>query len=302
MNSWKMSTIAKKYKFYCSTCEKHLQHTHQYKQAKFSVETLNKAIDYLNRCLSLLTRGVYLSMYEQTLNEVTTAHDIQLYITAEQGSEARIRQAIETLFDVLRESSQGSDVQTLSASTTAFLRRSFITFARLLQKLNPSEDTNKYLQKMLSQMSEGFSWGSILFNFDGCVDQIVRGDWLNTALEEMTAGVKDESQFLHLFARIPWASIDKYSESELRGFVLGSLERFLRRALERGFAKLAVMCAEVAVFACNVYPEMSKKVVSMLTDASLPNSKIVMSSVFPFLPFDSLPYKNLCSIYSKMYF
>lgn len=238
-------------------------------------------------------------MYEQTLNEVTTAHDVQLYLTAEQGSEAHIKQAIEMLFDALHDASQNPDVQSLSASTTTFLRRSFITFARLLQKLNPSEDTNKYIQRKLSQVSEGFSWGSILFNFDGFVDQIVRNDWLNTSFEEMTSGVRDESQFLHLFARIPWASIDKYSESELRSFVLGSLEKFLRKGLEKGFTKLAVMCAEVAVFACNVYPEMTKKVVSMLTDASLPNSKIVMTSVFPFLPLDSLPYKHLCSIYSK---
>lgn len=240
-------------------------------------------------------------MYEQTLSEVTTAHNIQLYITTEQNSEAHLKQAIDTLHSLLYESTENPEVQSLSVSTVTFLRRSFITLARLLQKLNPSEDTNKYLQSRLSKVSEGFSWGACLFNFEGFVDQIVRNDWLNTTFGEITSGVDDESQFLHLFSRIPWTDISKYNEGEVRAFVLGSLAKFIAKALEKRFSKLAVMCAEVATFACNLYPEMTKKVFSMLTDSSLPDLKIVLSSVFPFLPFDSLSFKHLCSIYSKMY-
>lgn len=310
LGAWDISTHTKVYKFYCSNCDKVLQHTNKIREAKLSPETLNKAIDYLNRCLSLLTRGVYLSMYEQTLSEVTFAHDIQVFVASERSSQSHLKAALDMVFDVLREASHSNTAQTLSGNTTAFLRRTALALARLLQALDPSDATDRYLQGRLAEVSEGFSWGAALFNFDGFLEQIVRGDWLNTTLAKMmvvagggTGGGDcsvDESQALHLFARVPWAGIDKFSEDELHTFVLGSLEKFLRNALEKGLAKLGVLCAEVAVYACNLYPNLTKKVVSMLTTATLPNAKIALTSVLPFLPFNSLSYKHLCSVYSKM--
>lgn len=241
-------------------CGNSTQFTYTEKLVSIKPEVMNAIVDSTNRYLVLMTRSVFLSMYEQTSKEICFIEYFHSFLSAEGLSVSDVKSALDVLFEVFCDKER-----TFSQSSLRVAKRAIVELGKRLAGMphsvnlidiegNESNsgklssprtdfDPQVYLFQHLVKAG-GVSWGISLIDID--LEEAASGDWFKNVFFRVAESLTD-TQCTFLLAKVPWMKLADMPIKKAKHCVKKVLPEIIVYGCNRKFYKLVLTCAEIIV-------------------------------------------------------
>lgn len=285
-----------------------------------SFDRLSQLIKTLHQ---LNCRGLWLSLYEQTLAELALSRSMHSLIQEPNRTLGEILQGLDMVTQLLV--SAKAKAGSFSNQSVAVLRGLFLLIgSHILTKFSsnpssqsppaalPSNPTNQFSLLDLSDAppqhaSASPSTGSVASEILARVQKIGNAaEWAVQLLQPTPADIgrdlwlqaacdnesHTQMEYLRLIGQVPWSDIAALSADAAKASILLPLQRLLVTAAKRNFLSLIVNIGKATcVVGCN-FPELALSCVAVLMRSPWPSKAIAVPLLTRCFPWNSLSRKD----------
>eukprot|EP01117_Protostelium_nocturnum_P012858 TRINITY_DN4761_c0_g1_i1.p1 TRINITY_DN4761_c0_g1~~TRINITY_DN4761_c0_g1_i1.p1 ORF type:complete len:2262 (+),score=813.42 TRINITY_DN4761_c0_g1_i1:696-7481(+) len=280
-----------------------------------NIEKMKRVIEDLHR---LNVGPVFSSLFEVSMAELSTTHFLQSNARNYSKSVKGTKEILDKLFGLL------GDTQTpLSGQTISIVRQLVLMMASYLignkdsssdslisleeedeeddhlakEGENASTLLSYFLNRLFNSHSGG--WASSLLQITNLREAIFQIDVLGTIFRE-DIGAHYEVEYLAIITQLPWSQLPSLSSEEAANHVLIPVEKFMGKALEKGFTKLVLLLGKLVLLISQTFPGLTLRSFFLMQRAPWP-APILLSPLFPYFLWDQIETTHLLQVFMEIY-
>lgn len=252
-------------------CGSSTQYRYTEQLVNIKPDVLNSIVDSINRYLMLMSRSVFLSMYEQTSKEIRFIEYFHSFLSAEGLTTSDVKSALDVLFEVFCNREYSFSISSLRVAKKAIvdLGKRLAGMPHSVNLIDIGGDSNSGSSSSNSSESGknitpkpefdpqvylfhhlvkagGVSWGISLIDID--LEEAVSGDWFKNVFFKVAESLTDV-QCTYLMAKVPWERLAKMPIKKAKHCTKKILPEVIVYGCTKKLYKLVLICAEImAVF------------------------------------------------------
>eukprot|EP01122_Echinamoeba_exundans_P011282 TRINITY_DN4432_c0_g2_i1.p1 TRINITY_DN4432_c0_g2~~TRINITY_DN4432_c0_g2_i1.p1 ORF type:complete len:2537 (+),score=455.07 TRINITY_DN4432_c0_g2_i1:648-7613(+) len=308
-------------------CGNHVSHTYSEKTCHLDQNNLNRLTQLVQTLHQLNCRGLWLSLYEQTLAELALSRSIHSLVQDPSKSLTDLLQGLDLVTHLLQDAKKRPG--SFSSQSISVLRGLFLFIgSHILTKFGGSVSTTQTMQTPSQQLSNQFSLLDLSdipppqasaqsLPVSGNVGKLILqriqqiGDaaewavqllqptpsdiaspqelWLQQAVESES---HTQMEYLRLLGQIPWNSLASISVDAAKTAILLPLQRLLSVAAKKNYLSLIVNIGKAtSVIAC-IFPELALSCIAVLMRSPWPSKAIAVPLLKRCFPMDAISRKD----------
>jgi hypothetical protein len=308
-------------------CGNPVSHTYSEKTCHIDQNNLNRLSQLVQTLHQLNCRGLWLSLYEQTLAELALSRSLHSLVQDPSKGLPDLLQGLDLVTHLLQDAKKRPG--SFSSQSLSVLRGLFLLIgSSILNRFGGSQSQQQTIQAPVQQMSNQFSLLDLTdvpppqasvqtLPVSGSVSKLIlqrvqqigdAAEWAVQLLQPTATDVASsqelwlqqafdsesntQMEYLRLLGQIPWKDLSSISVDAAKTAILLPLQRLLSVAAKKNHLSLIVNIGKATCVMACIFPELALSCVAVLMRSPWPSKAIAVPLLKRCFPLDAISRKD----------